>query len=234
MLLALSVLSGLTAAASFGASCGTVASPTSCSITVGGTNIFTVSNFNLVNAGGSGGGQTYTGEDIAIDIGSGGGLSMVLTFSHNEAGPSSGTVFFNNAGQASNFTFSYDLELTTAVPGTASLIDPLTVALGLSSFAGNGQSAVQLSTSGVQGLCQATTVTTSDTCNLPLVLSNPLSFGNIVSMSGNAGNTSIGTFTNLFQSDFTADQGSGVPEPSTFALLGLGLGAAAIARYRRQ
>jgi len=104
---------------------------------------------------------------------------MLRTFSHNEAGPSTGIVFLANPGEAPEFVFSCGLELTAAVPGTASLIDPLGVELGLFSASGIGSSSVQLSTSGVQGFCLAITLIPSDTCNLPVVAGNPLTPGNI-------------------------------------------------------
>src|SRR5436190_24317931 len=90
----------VSAAAALATPCGTVASPTSCTVTVGAgtTTIFTASNFAFLNAGRAGGGALYQAADINIDIATGGGRTGLLTFSKNSSGPTPGVVFLANPG----------------------------------------------------------------------------------------------------------------------------------------
>lgn len=202
--------------------CGTVASPTSCSITVGGTNTFTVSGFSFVTSSALGGGTLFQAGDITIDISTGGGLSLVMTFGKNPGAPTNSVVFFANPGETSSFTFTYNVALSAAVPGTVSLVDPVVNNLVLSSASGGGVGQVQLAMSGAP-VCLAFTSATQDVCSLAAGVTTTVNPGNIVTLlGGTAGNASIGQFSNVFNSTFTpaADP---VPEPSTFALLGIGL-----------
>lgn len=226
--IALAALLATAAPLSHAASCGTISSPTACSITVGGTNTFTVTGFNFLNHSASGGGLLYEGDDINIDISSGGGLSMVLTFTKNQDGPAPGIVFLANPGNASGFTFSYNVALTAAVPGSATLADPVNLNM-TDSHAGNGSASVQWAMSGAP-ICLVFTNSSNADCSLAPGTTTSFTGGDIVSLSGNSGNTSILSFRNLYNSTFTADQGSSTPEPTSFALLGLGLAALKLMR----
>src|SRR5690348_3844219 len=92
------------AAAAFATPCGTVASPTSCTVTVGAgtTTTFTASNFHAFENFHSGGGTLYQAADVNIDIATVGGRTGLLTFSKNSSGPTAGTVFGANAGEISD------------------------------------------------------------------------------------------------------------------------------------
>jgi len=225
------------ASSGFAASCGTIDSPTACSITVGGTNIFTVTDFTLVNATGSGGGNVYQAGDSISTSPREAGSSMLLTFSKHNGSPTPGIVFLANPGNTSGFIFSYTVTLTTAVPGTAEFATPATVAFPLSSASGNGVSSGQMiisdGTTGESCLALRNSGGASQgNCNtLPPAVTNFLEVGNLVTLSGNTGNTSISGVSNLFTSTFTADPGPSVPEPSTVVLLTAGL--AAFALFRR-
>ena len=71
-----------------------------------------------------------------------------------------------------------------------------------------------------------------DSCALPPNTTNSLTTGNIFVIGGNGGNASIGSFSNLYSAQFTPDREAEVPEPSTFALMGLGLAALKFARRK--
>jgi hypothetical protein len=76
--------------------------------------------------------------------------------------------------------------------------------------------------------------TTQGNCDLPGLLGLVLPVHNIVTLNGgnlDPSNTSFASISNLFSSTFTPDTSSGVPEPSTFALLGIALAAGMC--YRR-
>lgn len=201
------------------ASCGTIASPTACSITVGGTVTYDFTNFNLVNAAASGGGRTpYQASDIAIDLATGGGTTGLLSFSKNPSGPTPGVVFFVNPGEAEAFTFSYDVTISPAAAGSVAFANP-EITTFQNSNSGNGLASLQTVISGAP-LCQVFTGQPSRNCTLPPNPGISLNPGNIISMNGNTGNASIGTFTNLWDASFTAS--TGTPEPGSFALIGLG------------
>lgn len=227
------------ATSGYAASCGTIESPTACSITVGGTNIFTVTGFALVNSNGTGGGNVYQAGDFDIDISTGGGLTMLLTFSKHDGSPTPGIVFLANPGNISGFVFSYTVTLTSAVPGTAEFATPAIVSFPLSSASGTGASVGQMViTDGINGeSCTAIRNSgnlTQGNCNtLPPAVTNFLEVGNLVTLSGNTGNTSISGVSNLFSSTFTADPGPSVPEPSTVVLLTAGLAAFGLFRRAR-
>ena len=81
-------------------------------------------------------------------------------------------------------------------------------------------------------LCQAIVVIEpQDVCTLPAGQFSSIGPANIVQLSGNTGNVSIGSFTNLYNATFTP---TAVPEASTSALLCLGLAGIAGYRLRRR
>ncbi len=204
--------------------CGTVASPTACVLNVGGQVQYTFSNFQIVASTASGT-PAVSGADIGINVNSGGGLSAVLSFNKVVTGGNPNVVFLANAGNSNAFSFSYSASIAPLGAGTVLFIDPTGVELVTSSSSGNGLGSAQFVLAGGP-LCLATTNSTSDSCTLPPGTTNNLpDAGNIVSLSGNTGNASIGTFTNLYNASFTADEPAGVPEPSTYALIGAGLAA---------
>ncbi|MFN7937817.1 MAG: PEP-CTERM sorting domain-containing protein [Bryobacteraceae bacterium] len=228
------------AAPGFAATCGTVESPTACSITVGGNTTYTVSNFVFGSSSSTGNGLDYQNGDINVDISTGGGNTLLMTFSKNSQGPTPGVVFLANAGDSSSFSFTYDVALSAAIPGTVAFTTPDIVSFGTSSAVSNGFSVDQMILSdGVNGTtCSAVRNSnglTQGTCNtLPANLTNLLRVSNITTLNGgNTGsNTSIGTINNLIAATFTAEETPTVPEPSSLALIAAGL-AAAVARASR-
>jgi hypothetical protein len=216
------------------ASCGTFAVPLACSISVGvgNTSTFTIGNFSLTNANETGSGNLYQPSDVDIDLATGGGSTMLLTFSKNPTGPTPGAVFLANLGDVSQFILNYTVTLSTAAAGTVAFSTPATVNFGQANALGNAFSQSQMILDGTPGtsclaLKNANPGTTQGTCNLPGALGLVLNVHDIVTLNGgnlNPSNTSFTSITNLLSSEFTPDT-SGVPEPSTFALIGLGLAA---------
>ncbi|MGH9722957.1 MAG: PEP-CTERM sorting domain-containing protein [Bryobacteraceae bacterium] len=204
--------------------CGTVASPTPCSIAVGlvgSQTLFDFTNFQLVNSTASAPLTPYQGADINIDLSTGGASTALLTITKNLSGPTPGTGFFVNPGESRAFTFSYDVGISPVSPGTVSFVDPVIVNL-TETHTNNAIASVQTGMPGAP-VCIVFTGSTFDTCALPPGLGTSLSAGEIFSLTGNTGNTSVSQFTVLFGSQFAPDAGAGVPEPSSVALLGIGL-----------
>jgi len=210
-------------------SCGTLASPTACSVQVGGQVEYVFSNFTL------GLGNGYTAADVGISVGTGGGLTGLIEFT-KVASPA-GVVFLANPGDSSGISFQYDLQINALQPGTVALEEPATVQIASSSATGTGFSTVQMivSFNNVGESCLAIRNpggVTPDDCLLPPGTTDTVTTGNIMSLSGGtSGNTSIGTFRNLYRATFTPESNGGgggdtgaVPEPSTWALMGAGLG----------
>lgn len=228
-----------TSTAVFAASCGTFASPTACSITVNGNTLFTLGSFNFTNPVGLGGGTVYQAGDVSIDIFTGGGGTMLVTFSKNPNGPTDvGSVFFANAGRESAFTLQYSATISAVTPGTVAYITPSIVSFGLNNATNNAVATNQMILSGSPGVsCQAIVndlANNQGNCNsLPGGLGLTMNVSNIVDFVGNTGNVSFGSTSNLLSSSFTADT-SGVPEPSTFLLMGAGLAAIGWIRIRKQ
>lgn len=198
-------------------SCGTVAAPLACSVNVGGVVKYTFSNFTLVSATASGGATQYTGADVAIDVASGGGNTGLLTFS--KVSNASGVVFLANAGGTTSFTFSYNIAIEAI--GAAGVVfgSPFTVNLLTQSHVGNGSGVVQFIISGPGVSCTAITQTGSTTSNCVIPGSQPatLTAGNISTLSGNTGNVSIGSFTNLFTVATAFGQGLDVDGNGTYS-----------------
>ena len=192
-------LASATALPASAVSCGTFAAPTSCSVTIANVVKYTFSNFAVTNATGTGGGATYQAGDIAIDVATGGGTSGLLTLSKASGGPTSGVVFFANAGSTSGIAFKYNVAIEPM--GAAGVVfgSPFILNLAIQSHAGDGFGSVQLITAGVQN-CQAIALSgsTQDNCVIPGGQPATLLVSQIMTLSGNTGNVSIGTFTNLF------------------------------------
>src|SRR5262245_19588875 len=165
-------------------SCGTVGSPTACSVTVGGTNQFTVSGFNFVPLGTSGDGTAYLADHVLIDISAGSGLTVLMSFSRNQAGPTPGASFAVNRGELSSFGLQYSIALN-GIGGTAAYSLPDAVNLLTSSISGTGQVSVQmiLNPSGPSESCQAFRNSgglTAGNCALPAGLGSTLAVNQIV------------------------------------------------------
>ncbi|MBK7469303.1 MAG: hypothetical protein IPI73_00445 [Betaproteobacteria bacterium] len=182
-------------------SCGTVAAPMACTITVGGTVTYTFTGFTLPQSNASGGGTAFGAADINIDVSSGGGLAAVLTFSKNSANP--GVVFFVNAGQTSNFIVSYSATISPAGLGIIAYGPLFAVDLNPASNTGNALGAVQFSIPGAP-VCQAIIgiAGSHKDCTIPAGQPLAISAGSIVSMTGNSGNASMLGFTNRFDATF--------------------------------
>ena len=211
-------------------SCGTVAVPGACVLNVGGQVQFTFSNFTFAN-GVASGTQPITGADIGLNLNAGSGLSAVLSMNKVVTQANPNTVFVANSGNTNGFIFTYNVSVTPLGPGTVLFIDPTKVELVTRSSLNNGFGSVQFTTAGGP-LCQALVSAPVANCTLPPGTTNSLTgVGNILSLSGNAGNVSIGTFTNTLNASFTPETNT-VPEPSTYAMFAAGL--AAIFRIRRR
>ena len=224
------ILAALGSATAYGASCGTVASPTGCTLTVGGQVQYSFSNFQLVNSVSSIG-QPYEGGDILIDLSPESGLRSVLTLSRNQSGPTPGSSFSVNSGETRGFGVSFDMGIAAVAPGTAVFDPQLTHAITRST-AGNGAASVQFIVPGI-GPCVATAGTPSVNCTMPGSALGGGVAGMILNLSGNSGNAAILNMRQTFGADFTPATESGVPEPSTWALLGGGLAAIGMIRRRR-
>lgn len=211
-------------------SCGTVASPGACVLNAGGQVQYTFSNFALA-ANSATGTQLVTGADIALNLTAGPGLGAVLSMTKIATAANPNVVFLANAGNTNSFSFTYNVAIAPLTPGSVQFIDPAEVMLNTSSFSGNGNAAVQFVIPGAP-VCLAFSTSTADSCNLPAGATTSLpGLGNIVSISGNAGNASIGTFSNRLNASYSAAP-AGVPEPATYALFAAGL--AVIYRLRRR
>ena len=197
-------------------SCGTIAVPTACTVTVGGVVKYTFSAFAVVNAAASGGATQYGAADIAIDVNSGGGNTGLLTFS--KVSNASGIVFLANAGGTTSVTFSYNVKVEPVGAAGVTYGSPFIVDLPQQSHAGNGSGAVQfIPTAGVS--CQGITLpgSTQASCVVPGGQTATLTSGNIMTLSGNAGNVSIGSFTNLFTVATAFGQGLDVDGNGTYS-----------------
>lgn len=193
-------LIGTLALASIGAAvvtatpCGTLAAPTACSVTVGGTTTFTFSNFNFSSSSSSGGGTFYFGSDVDIDVAAGTGLTALLTFSKN--GATTGSAFQAGAGQTAAFAFFYDVTLSSTLGGAVAYGSPFVVAIPQSSQSGNSFGSAKLFITNV-GNCQAVVGVGDGICAIPGGQPATLQARNEVTLTGMAGTVGIGSFTNL-------------------------------------
>jgi hypothetical protein len=230
-LLALGLL--IASQAALAVPCGTVASPTACSISVSGSVTYDLTNFDFVNSTSSGSGNLYGADDIAINVSAAGSSGLEVTFS--KTGPTPGVVFFANAGETSSFVFSYDLAASSMTLGTASFSSTTTSLVG--GRLGNGFSSVQqivVDGGGTGTSCMAITVT-QPSLACPLADSSPVTVGNIVNLFGGTGNTSILNFKNIFDVSFsTTPPPTNVPEPASLWLFAAALTALVVARSRRR
>jgi len=200
-------------------SCGTVAAPTACSVNVGGVVKYTFSNFTLVNSTSSGGASTYVAGDIAIDVASGGGNTGLLTFSKLSGSPTPGIVFLANAGGTTSFTFTYSVTIEALGAAGVMFGSPFVVNLPLQSHAGNGSGTVQFILSGPGVSCTGLALAgnTQSDCVVPGSQPASILAGNIMTLSGNAGNVSIGSFTNLYTVATAFGQGLDVDGNGTYS-----------------
>jgi len=207
--LALAVLALFFSATSHAASCGTVAAPLACSVTVGGVVKYTFNNFALVTASGSGGGKVYTAGDITIDVSAPGGNSARLIFNKLSTGPTPGASFAANAGHLSSFTFQYNVTIEAAGFGGVMYGSPFIVDLIQQSAAGNGLGTLQLIVGTPAATCQAITGAVSNPANCIVAggQAATITAGNIVTLSGGTGNVSIGQFSNTFDVATASGQG---------------------------
>ena len=210
------------------ASCGTMAAPTACSLTSGNV-VFTASAFQLLVSSFT---TQYQVSDILIEILAAGSGNAQLQFSKNPNGPTPGIVFLANPGESAAFSHSYQMDIAPAQPGTVALTG--LNGNGTFSAAGNGVSSVQFIVDGMPSSCLATSGNGgSANCALPPGGATSFQAGDIVQLGGNTGNTSIVSYRNVYNTSFTAAS-SAVPEPGSFAMLGLGIGILAWRRMERK
>jgi hypothetical protein len=206
--LTVAMLALLFAPASHAVSCGTVAAPLACSVTVGGVVKYTFSSFTLISSVSSGAGaNTYAAGDIAIDVSSGSGTTGLLTFTKLSTGPTPGSSFFANANRTSNFTFSYNVAVEAVGFAGVLFSSPFIVDIPLPSTAGNGFGSVQLVISQPGVSCNTVTSATAADCVIPGGQPSTLTAGNIVALFGGTGNAAIGSITNLFDVATASGQG---------------------------
>lgn len=218
------------AGGAFAINCGTLAVPGSCVLNVNNQVQYTFSNFSLVQTS-SNFAPTINSEDIGLTLVTGGGLSAILQVNKIVTTNNPNVVFLANSGGSAGFTFSYDVSIAPLAAGTVLFIEPASISMDLASASGNGSAVVQFIRSGATPGCLVTVSLTSKDCDLPPGVNTSFVAGNILSLTGNTGNASIGQFSDIFNASFTADT-TGVPEPSTFALIGAGL--AVLYRLRRR
>ena len=182
-------------------SCGTIAAPIACSVTVGNVT-YTATNFTFVAASGIGGGNTYQAGDIDIAITTGGGGTGLLQFGKHPSSPTAGLVFFANPGETVSFSFSYDLTITPSAPGTVIYAGSVVSSFDETHTA-NATAAFQTILFGAPS-CLAFTGSTTAICSLPPGTTTFLTVGDILTLTGNTGNTGVTLFQSSFDASFTA------------------------------
>jgi len=205
-----------------------------CTLDVGGNFLYTFDNFVYVPIAGSGGGHSYVGGDVAIDLSSGGANLANITFSKVPNTPTAGLSFFANIDEFAGVRFTYDVTLTPILPGTVAFTGDQLVSYN-ESFASNGSPALQMIIANppTGESCNVSPSDDTDECALPAGTTNFLNTGNILTLTGNSGNAAVLNFSNVYNAQFTADTGgSGIPEPSTWVMMGVGLAALPLLRKK--
>jgi hypothetical protein len=214
--------------------CGTIATPLACTINVGGNFTYLFDNFQFIPTAGQGGGKTYAPDDVTITAGSGGGNTAFLTFTKTSGSTNTGTTFFANSGETSGVRFSYDVTLTALLPGTVVFTGQPIVEYNAQGL-GNGNPSLQMIVTNPPNgeSCSASLSVQQGFCDLPPATTNFLRTGDLLTIFGgtNTANATVLSYTNTYDAAFNADTG-GVPEPSTWLMLGTGLTALAFLRRR--
>lgn len=194
--------------------CGTVAAPLACSETLANNVVITYTNFQLVSASSTGGAPVIQAADIAIETLSS-GFSSSISFSRD---PHDGFLtFFAGAGQSVSATLTFDVLLSTAVPGFASFDLPHLARLQGTASAG-GDFSVDFFHSGSPA-CSVNKAVQFVFCGMASGITNQLpGNGLILALNSTNASTSVLNFSETFTTQFTADPDSSVPEPSTTAL----------------
>lgn len=187
------------------ASCGTFAAPTSCTLTTA-NRTYTVSGFTIVSSSATGGPVAYTGADISIDIGTGGGGSLLLTF--DKVGGNG--AFFVNAGETRGLTISYDVTVASTGAGAVAISSPFTVDIVQASSAGTGLAGLQMIVnfnSTGYSCTDNSNGTGSPNCVIPGGQPRSFTVGNLLSLTGGTGNVSVSAFNNLLQTEYIPTTG---------------------------
>ena len=209
---------------SYAVSCGSVAVPTTCTVSVANKVKYTFSGFSLANSTAAGGGNLYVAADIGIDVASGGGNTGLLTFNKITGSPTVGVVFLANAGNTSGIVVTYNVTIEPLGFAGVMFGSPFTVSLVQQSHLGTGTGSVQfIPTSGVSCQAIALSGSTQSNCVVPGGQPVTLSAGYILSMSGNTGNVSIGSFSNLYSVATAAGQGLDIDGNGSYDALTDGL-----------
>jgi len=219
-LTALALLSFLLVPFAHAVSCGTLAAPTTCTLTTQG-RIYTLSAFQLNNSTAGGGAVAYTAADISIDISTGGGGTALVTFDRSGANG----VFFVNPGETRSFTVSYNVAVASVDSGAVAISSPFTVNIPNVSSTGNAFGGVQMiPTFSLNGFsCLATQAAHSANCVIPGGQARTFSVGSILTQTGGTGNISFSQFTNLLNTEFIPTPGVDVDGNGTAQALTDGL-----------
>lgn len=217
---ALGLLSFLLVPFAHAVSCGTLAAPTTCTLTTQG-RIYTLTDFTLIASNATGGAVAYTAADISIDLATGGGGSALVTFDR----VGSNGVFFVNAGETRGFTVRYDVTVAAVNSGAVAISSPFVVNIPGVSTAGNGFGAVQMTpTFNLNGFtCLATQASHSANCVIPSGQPRTFTVGSALNQTGGTGNVSFTQFTNLLTTEFIPTPGIDVDGNGTAQALTDGL-----------
>jgi len=214
--------------------CGTIAAPLACTVSIGGNFTYTFDNFQFINTSGTGGGKTYAPDDVSINAGPGGGNLAFITFTKTNGSTNTGTTFFANSGELTGVRFTYDVTLSVISVGTAQFTGQPEVNYNAQRL-GNGNPSLQMIVTNPPNgeSCSASIPVPQGFCDLPPGTTNFLRTGDLLTIDGGSGtaNATVLSYTNVYDATFTAGA-AGVPEPSTWLLMGAGL--AAIGKLRKR